>query len=70
MSITEIPTSELQDDLAETLGDIQVCELALLHGIETYGTGKSVQYRLNTNCLIRDQIREELARRGVASAQS
>lgn len=64
MPISEIPTGELIDDLAETEGDIKVCELALLHGIEKYGTGKSVTYRLNTNRMIRDQIAAELQRRG------
>ena len=66
MPISEIPTGELQDDLAETEGDIKVCELALLHNITSYGTGKSVEYRLVTNKMIRDQIKAELERRGEA----
>lgn len=68
MSISEIPTDELKSDLADTEIDIQVCELALIQGVETYGTGKSVTYRLNTNQMIRDQIKAELARREVAYA--
>ncbi len=66
MPISDIPTGELQDDLAETESDIEICELALLHGIEKYGTGKSVEYRLNTDKMIRDQIKAELERRGEA----
>lgn len=68
MSISEIPTSELQSDLADTDIDIQVCELALIHGVESYGTGKSVRYRLTANRQIRDQIEAELARREVVYA--
>ena len=68
MSITEIPTDELQSDLVDTEIDIQVCTMALEQGVERYGTGKSVAYRLTTNCLIRDQIKAELARREVAYA--
>lgn len=68
MPISEIPTEELESDLADTEIDIQVCTMALERGVERYGTGKSVAYRLTTNCLIRDQIKAELARREVAYA--
>lgn len=68
MSISEIPTEELKTDLADTEIDIQVCTMAMEQGIERYGTGKSVAYRLTTNCMIRDQIKAELARREVVYA--
>ena len=68
MSISDIPTEELQSDLADTEIDIQVCTMALEQGVERYGTGKSVAYRLNANCQIRDQIKAELARREVVHA--
>lgn len=48
MSISEIPTDELQSDLADTEIDIQVCELALAQGVTRYGTNKSVTYTQNT----------------------
>ncbi len=63
MPISEIPTGELATDLEKTLDDIALCERALAQGVETYGTGKSVTYRLTTNCMIRDQIAAELERR-------
>lgn len=68
MSISEIPTDELQSDLADTEIDIQVCELALNSGVTTYGTHKSVLYRVNANYQIRDQIKAELARRELVPA--
>lgn len=68
MPISEIPTDELESDLADTEIDIQVCTMALEQGVERYGTGKSVAYRLNANCQIRDQIKAELNRRGVVYA--
>lgn len=67
-SISNIPTDELESDLADTEIDIQVCELALDTGVTTYGTGKSVTYRLNTNQMIRDQIKAELERREQVTA--
>lgn len=68
MSISDIPTDELQSDLADTEIDIQVCELALASGVTKYGTNKSVLYRVNTNYMIRDQIKAELERREVVHA--
>jgi len=62
MDITTIPTQELLDDKAESLADIEVCELALLHNIVSYSRG-SVQYRLDTNRDIVAVIDAELARR-------
>lgn len=64
MPISEIPTRELVEDLVDTLKDITVCEFALNQGVTTYGTHKSVLYRLNANYTIRNQIKAELERRG------
>jgi hypothetical protein len=62
MDITEIPTSELKNDLAESLLDIKVCEVARAHNITRY-KGGSVKHRLDTNRAIVQKIKAELARR-------
>jgi hypothetical protein len=60
--ITEIPTSELENDLAASLQDIKVCTIAIREGIATY-SGGSVQDRLDTNRAIVQKIKAELAQR-------
>jgi hypothetical protein len=64
MDITEIPTSELKNDLTESLLDIKVCEVAQAHNITRY-KGGSVKRRLNVNRKIVEAIEAELARREV-----
>jgi hypothetical protein len=64
-NITEIPDSELRNDLAETEMDIKVCEVALLHGIAEYN-GKSTEERLIANKEIKAVIEQELKRRNNA----
>lgn len=63
--ITKAPDAELLIDRAESIADIQVCELALLHGIQTY-SGGSVAERLEGNRKIVEKIDVELARRAKA----
>jgi hypothetical protein len=46
IDITKIAQQELIDDRTASVNDIKVCELALLHGIEEYGSGHSVIDRL------------------------
>ena len=58
--IKTIPINELRDDLAASLGDIRVCELALLHKIDTYSGGDSTQRRLDVNKAIVEMINERL----------
>jgi hypothetical protein len=62
--ISEIPTRELVQDLVASLQDITLCEFCLAQGVQTYGTEKSVAYRLETNRLIVEQLKAELERRG------
>ena len=59
----DIPTAELRNDLAEAQGDVKLCELALLNGIDTY-SGGSVQARLDGNRRVIAVITAELQRRG------
>jgi hypothetical protein len=71
-ALTDIPLEELRNDLAETVGDIRVCEIAITHGIESYGDGqggRDVKWRLKRNQEIKAIIEGELARRGKASVQ-
>ena len=65
-AIKDISTEELIDDLAETITDILVCEVALLRGIESYGENNSTSYRLSANMQIKKIIEDELAARGDA----
>lgn len=65
MNIQEIPTKELKDDLAASVADIKICELALLHNITEYGGSCSTQERLKVNQKIVAKIKEELKRRGL-----
>ena len=62
--ITEIPITELEEDLRESLIDMGVCETALLCGVITY-SGGSVQDRLDANKRITEVITAELERRGI-----
>ena len=52
----------LRDDLAETIGDIVLCEHALDIGVEEYSGGPVVE-RLEVNQRIKVAIDSELARR-------
>ena len=65
MDITTIPTSELKQDLEDSQVDIKVCQLALVHRIESY-SGGSVQERLDKNQHFVKVITAELARRKIA----
>ena len=65
MDITTIPTSELRQDLQDSLNDIKVCQLALTHRVEAY-SGGSVQERLDKNQHFVKVITAELARRKIA----
>ena len=60
--IATIPIPELEEDLRESLIDIEVCETALLRGVTTYSGGQ-VQDRLNTNKHFVEVITEELEHR-------
>ena len=64
MPISEVSTRELVQDLVASLQDITLCEFCLAQGVQTYGTEKSVAYRLETNRLIVEQLKAELERRG------
>ncbi len=66
MNITKIPTQELIDDRLESINDIKVCQLALLHGNEKY-SGGSVHGRIATNKKIITAIDTELNRRSLLS---
>ena len=61
--IATISTDELEADLAETMTDIGWCRLAVIQGIETYGDGDSVSWRLKANEGIAVRILAELERR-------
>lgn len=61
--ITTLPISELLDDRQASLTDIKYCELALLHGVKTYGKDASVQHRLDVNRKVVKMIDDELTRR-------
>lgn len=63
--ITKAPDAELLIDLAESIADIKICELALLHSIETYSGGR-VAERLEGNRNIVEMIEAELSRRARA----
>jgi hypothetical protein len=66
--ISTIPTKELEDDLSDSVTDIAVCELALLHDIKFY-SGGSTQERLDANKHFVEVITAELERRkGVQNA--
>jgi len=67
INITTIPLSELKNDLAETVIDIKVCDLALLHGIVTYSGGQSTSERLRINKEIKAKIEAEIDKRGLSS---
>jgi hypothetical protein len=64
LDIEQIPIQELIDDRAASLADIEVCKLAILHGIQNY-SGGSTQKRLDINQGIVDMIDKELVRREV-----
>jgi len=64
MNIKKIPTSELIDDLYDTVADIELCEMAVTHGVKEY-SGGSIQERLIENKIIEGKIRKELWRRGI-----
>jgi hypothetical protein len=62
--ITEIPISELEQDLKESIEDIENCKIALKQGIEVLPkSGQNVKERLDANQKIADKIRAELSRR-------
>ena len=61
-----MPTKELEVDLAETMTDIGWCRMAVAQGVETYGDGDSVSWRLGINEKTATVILAELARRDVA----
>jgi len=68
--IEDLPLSELQADRAESLVDMQMCRVALLHGITEYSNGCDVRERLETNERIVAIIDAELARRKEATDAS
>lgn len=62
--ITEIPIKELEQDLKESLEDIENCKLALKLGIEKLPKSEQdVKERLEVNEKIAEKIRAELKRR-------
>jgi len=63
--LSDIPTNELLADLAESIADIRICELALVQGVTHYSVDKSVNYRLKINKQIVTKIEAELNRRAV-----
>jgi len=66
MSIEQIPTEELLEDLEEAQDDLAVAQMAKAMGITTYNNGAdAVQYRIDVNEQIEKVIKEELKRRGV-----
>ncbi len=66
MSIEQIPTEELLEDLEEAQDDLAVARMAKAMGITTYNNGAdAVQYRIDVNEQIEKVIKEELKRRGV-----
>jgi hypothetical protein len=64
IDIETIPTFELKEDLAESIGDIELCERAIKAGVTTYGKNESVQNRLDANKRIKQKIETELKKRG------
>jgi hypothetical protein len=62
MDIAKIPMQELLDDLAESVDDIRVCQMALSQGITQYSGGE-VQRRLDVNLGIKEKIEKEILRR-------
>lgn len=62
MNIEEIPITELLEDKAASISDIELCKFALLHGIGEY-SGGSVIERLEKNQEIIKVIDKELERR-------
>lgn len=64
-TIQEISTAELQEDLRQTLGDMELCMIANRLGLTTYGQRLSIPDRLNANRKIAAKIMDELKRRGV-----
>jgi hypothetical protein len=65
MDIAMIPTDEMLDDRAETLGDIAICKMAIAMHIVRYGDDESVYDRLACNERILALIDAELERRQV-----
>ena len=66
MSIEQIPTEELLEDLEEAQDDLAVARMVKAMGITTYNNGAdAVQYRIDVNEQIEKVIKEELKRRGV-----
>jgi predicted NACHT family NTPase len=65
--ITTIPTHELHDDRAESISDIEICELALENGVTHWGNAQSTQYRLDVNRRIVARIDKEIERRALAA---
>lgn len=61
--IEDFPFQELVDDLRASEADVELCNIALHHGIATYSGGESVQGRLEKNDRIVEIIEAELARR-------
>lgn len=64
MPLSDVGTKTLVSDLVASLQDITLCEFALAQGVTTYGTEKSVAYRLEANRQTVAQIKAELERRG------
>lgn len=63
--IEKIPTEELKCDLKDTIQDINICEGALIQGINFYGDERhSVKYRLEQNKKMKIIIETELRKRG------
>jgi hypothetical protein len=62
--IAKIPTKDLFDDRSAALLDIEICKLALVHGVMVYGMlNDSVQDRLDSNLEQVKVINAELDRR-------
>lgn len=66
--LSEIPTTELLDDLYDAAGDATLCRMALAQGIQEDRSGDSVQGRLDSNRRQIKVISEELDRRGIHHA--
>lgn len=62
VDITTIPTEELEQDLQDSLKDINACEAGLACGL-TESCGVSIQYRLDQNRHFVEVITAELERR-------
>lgn len=63
--ITTLSTKELLQDYADSQLDIHYCQMALAHGIVTYGENLSVRSRLETSRGVSRTIEQELLRRGI-----